>query len=66
MVLRDRLRRLAREEGRKEGQAEANEAWLMWLRRREEAWSLGKPFDEPNPAEAREQNRGQADQAEKS
>ena len=37
------------EQGRAEGQAEANQAWQDWLSRREEAESRGEPFTEPPP-----------------
>ncbi len=38
-----------REEGRKEGRDEANRLWMDWVRRKEEAESAGKSFDEPPP-----------------
>ena len=47
MVLRDRYRKLAREDQRRE----SNREWVEWLKRRDEAQARGEPFDEPNPAE---------------
>ena len=45
------MKRKARTEGHAEGRAEANQAWLEWLRRKAEAEARGESFDEPNPAD---------------
>ena len=45
-----------REEGRKQGSAEAHARWETWNERRLAAKAKGEPFDEPTPATLR--NRG--------
>ncbi len=44
---REKTRRLARAEGR----AEEREAWMDWIRKRDEAHARGEDFNEPSPAE---------------
>ncbi len=41
-------------EGRSEGRAEERAEWQQWLRRRNEAETHGRPFDEPPPGEGRQ------------
>ena len=52
---REKTRRLARAEGlaegRTEGRAEEREAWMDWIRKRDEAHARGEDFNEPSPAE---------------
>ena len=48
---RDKTRRVARAQGRTEGRAEEREAWMDWVRRRDEALARGEDFNEPSPAE---------------
>ena len=38
-------------EGRIEGIAEEREAWMDWIRKRDEAHARGEDFNEPSPAE---------------
>ena len=38
-------------EGRTEGMAEERQAWMVWLRKRDEAHARGEDFNEPSPAE---------------
>ncbi len=40
-----------REKTLERGRAEMNEAWVDWLRRRDEADARGEEFNEPSPAE---------------
>lgn len=44
------------EEGREEGREEANNAWLNWLRRKEDAEVNGVPFNEPTPGDNGDRN----------
>ena len=56
---REKTRRIARAEGRiegrteglAEGRAEEREAWMDWIRKRDEAHARGEDFNEPSPAE---------------
>ncbi len=57
MVAANRYREQGRQEGLREGRQEINEAWVAWLRRKEEAEAAGLPFYELNPAEKAEQER---------
>ena len=41
-------------EGKAEGLQLANQAWVEWFQRKEAAEAAGEPFDEPSPAEQRE------------
>ena len=50
-------RREGIQEGRQEARRENNEAWVAWLRSKEEAEAAGRPFNELNPAEKAEQER---------
>ncbi len=43
--------------GRLQGLREEREAWVAWLRRKEEAEATGQPFYELNPAEKSQQER---------
>ena len=38
-------------EGRVMGQVEEREAWMDWIRKRDEAHARGEDFNEPSPAE---------------
>ena len=49
-----------REEGRKQGSAEAHARWETWNERRLAAKANGEPFDEPTPATLRNRDRWQA------
>ena len=49
-----------REEGRKQGSAEAHARWETWNERRLAAKANGEPFDEPTPATLRNRDRCQA------
>ncbi len=40
-----------REQGREQGRTAEREAWVDWLRRRDEAHARGEEFTEPSPAE---------------
>ena len=48
-IWRDRIRREAREEGIEIGEERSNRRWREWVQRRDQAASLGEPFDEPMP-----------------
>ena len=52
---REKTRRVARAEGLAEGlaegRAEEREAWMDWIRRRDEAIARGEDFTEPSPAD---------------
>ena len=52
--------RKIREEGRKQGSAEAHARWEAWNERRLAAEAKGEPFDEPTPATLRNRDRWQA------
>ena len=52
--------RKIREEGYKQGSAEANARWEAWNERRLAAEAKGEPFDEPTPATLRNRDRWQA------
>ena len=40
-----------RAEGREQGVTAEREAWVVWLRKRDEAHARGEEFTEPSPAE---------------
>ena len=43
------LKERLRQEGRAQGEAQANAAWEAWNERRVTAGASGEPFDEPPP-----------------
>ena len=49
--------RKIREEGRKQGSAEAHARWETWNERRLAAEAKGEPFNEPTPATLRNRDR---------